>query len=63
MKELAFGRDNIIGDGIQPEPDIVLKKTADESQYFEVESTGARISMRDAKLLLSIFCKAAAEHH
>jgi superfamily II DNA/RNA helicase len=59
MKELAFGKDSI--GGIQPEPDVLQSKTVEESDFFEVPQTGARVSLRDAKALLDVFCKAAAE--
>ena len=59
MKELAFGRDSI--GGIEPEEDILVKKSVDESDFFEIPSTGARVSLRDAKSVLDLFCKAAAE--
>lgn len=62
MKELAFGtRGGSSWGAIEPEPDIVQVKAQDESQYFSVSKTGARMSMRDSKLLLETFCKAAAE--
>lgn len=32
MKELAFGKDEI--GGIQPEDDILLQKSVDETDYF-----------------------------
>lgn len=59
MKELAFGKDSI--GGIEPEEDILQKKSIDESDFFEVPSTGARVSLRDAKSVLETFCKAAAD--
>lgn len=37
------------------------KKRIDESDFFEVEKTGARVSLRDAKSVLETFCKAAAD--
>ena len=36
-------------------------KTVEESDFFEIARTGARVSLRDAKALLDVFCKAAAE--
>jgi hypothetical protein len=36
-------------------------KRVEPSDYFEVPQTGARVSLRDAKTLLDVFCKAAAE--
>lgn len=33
----------------------------DVDDYFEVEKTGARVSLRDAKSLIEVFCEAAAE--
>ena len=57
MKELAFG-DNLIN-SIQPEKDILERKKVDDSEYFEIESTGARVSLRDSKSLIELFCKAA----
>jgi len=36
MKELAFGRDSKF-EGIKPDPDILVRKTPDELQYFEIE--------------------------
>lgn len=62
MKEQAFGRDSI-GDGIQPQENIVQMKRADTSTFLEISETGARINRRDAKLLLNTFCKAAAEEN
>jgi hypothetical protein len=59
MKELAFGRDSI--GGIEPEENILEKKSVDESDFFEIPITGARVSLRDAKSVLDLFCKAAAE--
>lgn len=59
MKELAFGKDSI--GGIEPEEDILKKKKIDESDFFEVEKTGARVCLRDAKSVLETFCKAAAD--
>lgn len=32
-----------------PETEIIQTKKADEGSYLEVEETGAKISMRDAK--------------
>jgi len=55
MKELAFG------EGIKPESNILEQKTVDESEYFEIQDTGAKVSLRDAKSLLETFCKAAQE--
>jgi len=37
------------------------QKKVEESDFFEIPSTGARVSLRDAKLVLDTFCKAAAE--
>lgn len=33
----------------------------DESEFFEIEKTGARVSLRDSKSLIEVFCKAAEE--
>jgi hypothetical protein len=59
MKELAFGKDSI--GGIEPDPDVLINKTVEESDFFEIPHTGARVSLRDAKTLVDVFCKAAAE--
>jgi hypothetical protein len=59
MKELAFGKDSI--GGIEPDPNIIEMKTVEESNFFEIPQTGARVSLRDAKSVLDVFCKAAAE--
>jgi hypothetical protein len=59
MKELAFGKDSI--GGIEPEHNILQRKKIDHEDYFEIESTGARVSLRDAKSVLDLFCKAATE--
>lgn len=57
MKELAFG-DHFIN-SIQPQKDILKIKEVDESEFFEIEKTGARVSLRDSKSLIELFCKAA----
>lgn len=59
MKELAFG-DKFIN-SIQPQKDVLEIKKVDESEFFEVEETGARVSLRDAKSLIDVFCKAAED--
>ena len=39
-----------------PLPQIVEQKQVDDVNFFEIEETGAKLSMREAKLLVESFC-------
>ena len=39
-----------------PAEQIVKQKQIDSTYYFEVKETGAKLSMREAKLLIESFC-------
>ena len=39
-----------------PSPQIVEQKQVDDVNFFEIEETGAKLSMREAKLLVESFC-------
>lgn len=60
MKELAFG-DNEMIESIEPIQNIIREKESHFNEYFEIEDTGARVSLRDSKQLIEVFCKAADE--
>lgn len=61
MKELAFS-DSSVG-CIEPEVEKLRSEHCkfDETDFFEVPQTGARVSLRDAKSLVEMFCETAAE--
>lgn len=59
MKQLAFGESEL--GSIKPEEDILERKAPDITDYFCIQSTGARISIRDSKTMIENFCKLAAE--
>jgi hypothetical protein len=58
MKELAF-KDDKSFERIEPDNDIIKKKKSIESEFFVIEKTGARVSLRDSKDIIDLFCKAA----
>ena len=39
-----------------PSANIVQQKQVDDVNYFEIKETGAKLSMREAKLLVESFC-------
>ena len=39
-----------------PSANIVQQKQIDDVNYFEIKETGAKLSMREAKLLVESFC-------
>lgn len=58
MKELAFREDQSF-ERIEPDNDIIKKKKSIESEFYEIPTTGARVSLRDSKEIIDLFCKAA----
>lgn len=58
MKEFAF-KDDKSFERIEPDPDVIKKKKSVESEFFVIEKTGARVSLRDSKDIIDLFCKAA----
>ncbi len=58
MKELAFREDQSL-ERIEPDNDIIKKKKSIESEFYEIPKTGARVSLRDSKEIIDLFCKAA----
>ena len=62
MKELAFTKESNVT-AIQPEIVKLNQQAVDVNDFFEVPTTGARISLRDSKSLIEVFCEAAAENY
>ena len=60
MKELAFTKDSDVAT-IQPDLTRLKQNAVDVNEFYEVRDSGARISLRDSKSLIDVFCEAAAE--
>lgn len=59
MKQLAFGGNNIDLEAIKPDKNIIYKKQPCPKDYFEIESTGAKVSLKESSALIDLFCKSA----
>lgn len=59
MKQLAFGSDDFDLGAIKPEKNIINKKQPYAKDYFEVPSTGAKVSLKESCTLVDLFCKSA----